>query len=373
MKKVSPRGRKKSPKRQEDEKKTSAKRQQSPKSPKKPNKIKDPIEHIFGPVSLTEWKGYGKHIYNFGDWHVRDGHCLPAVFKNVSKKNTLPIDEYIDYVLLNNPDKMIDVFIEESWKSKEQKGVTLFTQDSYIKDVINEFADCLTVSKQNCKYKNARFHYVDVRRYQEFKSFADLYWALHDMVFLTDSGTQIEAVKRARSKFPISINPQYTLPKYIMKQFKIDKQLDAIQDVTLKDKLIGFLNYYFDKSVISTDDLDALIQVFQDPNIETKGLSRRQFDQLPKIWKRYKRFFYLIQDSYLISRIFRSFTPKKKGEYSAAPKFIILYTGEAHKTFYDRLFKKLGMKEIESEESNIVDKNFQCLDISDFNRPFFSK
>jgi hypothetical protein len=366
--------------------KRSPKKNTEKKSPTKSKKTKkaepDPIKYITGPVSLSEWKGHGKHIYNFGDRHIRDQTCKKTMKKYMTKDNTLEIDKYIKHVISLNPDKMIDVFLETPWISPEQKvqGASIWDVDEktkkpiYIAQVEKTFSTCLNVSKSTCPFKNVRFHYVDVRRHKQVKSLVHMYWAVYGLLI----AESIEDIKQAVNRFQkvrLGRVLEYTIPTILTQKLKIDKQWNSIKDASLRKNIRDHFTKIFNENEIDGDELQWLYDTFQNPKLVQNGggLKKEQREKLSKFWDKYEDFFYTVQDAYLAGRLFRTFTKKKSDEYSETPKFAVLYTGEFHKTRYDDLFKRLQMKTIEEVESDDQGDNYQCLDITEFDRPFFYK
>ena len=71
--------------------------------------------YILGPISLSYHisEKYNKKIYIFGDQH--------KFISRTCSDQTMKIDSFIDYVLNNNTDKLIDIFLEFEYTEKKRK------------------------------------------------------------------------------------------------------------------------------------------------------------------------------------------------------------------------------------------------------------
>ena len=127
---------------------------------------------IAGPVSLYEIivptpKG-NKHIYAFGDIHVKETTC---------PNSTKDITDFITETINNNQDKIIDLYVEVAFKEPWK------TNKSYLEDMGRIFSDCY-LQRPGCPFKNARFHYVDIRQgeSESFKTLFKLYAELEQLI-----------------------------------------------------------------------------------------------------------------------------------------------------------------------------------------------
>lgn len=134
--------------------------------PKKEKNVEKVYKYIDGPVRLVEYqfelgpKQEHMHVYVCGDIHqyLREE-------TNPCPDPSIRITDFITLVLQQNPDKLIDIFLEEQFISHgETRGRRHKT--NYIEELRLAFIDCLQPSKVKCPYdaKHARFHYVDIRQ-----------------------------------------------------------------------------------------------------------------------------------------------------------------------------------------------------------------
>jgi hypothetical protein len=207
-------------------------------------------DFIEGPVTLTELYShkYKKHIYIFGDLHVKNSTC----------PNSNNFIMFLRNQITSNLNKTIDFYIEAPFVKRD-------VQDSYIKDVDDLFRYYITV------YKNLRLHFSDIRAYE----IASAYQIAHET----------EDIKEILSLFPYSKD----IP-YIFQKLKIYKQFEN-SDLLPNDKNIIFkiLQLEMDKNMLKpTDAMYA-------HNIMIKFLNLYAW----------------IMDAYLIGRLFKAnYKPK---------------------------------------------------------------
>ena len=72
-------------------------------------------------------------------------------------------------------------------------------------------------------------------------------------------------------------------------------------------------------------------------------------------------------DIYTVARMIRTFSDGHR------PQHIIQYAGKAHITQSKDILERLGFIKIKEVESFTRGANYQCLDISGFEQPFFRK
>jgi hypothetical protein len=328
------------------------------KSPRKQSIIKSPyldeksnINVIWGPVSLTEWTSnkYNKRIYVFGDIHVNQGICPP---KSIGEE--LPF--FIDSVLKNNQDKTIDLFIEAPYIDKLDPKKYFPVLDCPLNKFICSLQDCLQLRKETCRYKNARFHYADIRHHKSLRYLHDLFW---DMKFVIEE-------KNPDLAGSLYLKLEKNIPEVrpsLLKESKIMKQIEAINDpeiieiLELKARVaLRNLAINFDKNSINN-----ILKTIKEFALTKQLPNEKLLALLPK-------YHILINsmvgfmDIYLLARLFKS--PDAKN--------VIIFVGETHATYYNNLFGKLGFILSGFSESKQRAKNYQCVSLKPFKLPFFT-
>lgn len=142
---------------------------------------------ISGPISWSFYfvvfdDGTSKKFHFFGDKHFgRSDNCesLGDKFKcsSVSSPSRSKYCYDIVYFLENVFEKaeksntVVDLFLEVPYlRSSEEKIIYKSRDVGYLQDVQEHFSDCFSYEKTNCKFKNTRFHYVDIRSTTKFFS-----------------------------------------------------------------------------------------------------------------------------------------------------------------------------------------------------------
>lgn len=110
---------------------------------------------IRGPSNLQILEVDDRKFFLFGDIH----NSLDTTCSN----NAIQIDELLTNILSTYENNGIpcDVFLELSYTKESTRRFQ--NEVSYLKITTNRFRDCLTTFKNQCLYKNIRFHYSDIR------------------------------------------------------------------------------------------------------------------------------------------------------------------------------------------------------------------
>lgn len=114
---------------------------------------------ISGPTSIAIITYQNIKFFLCGDRHFStEGSCPSDIYYD--------IDDFIDIVIENASieDKYVDIYLESPFPNKRrtQKENIPRRQKYFLGNTIERYSDCL-YNKIECKYKNARFHYVDIR------------------------------------------------------------------------------------------------------------------------------------------------------------------------------------------------------------------
>ena len=196
--------------------------------------IIDPIT-IEGPISVSEYILPGlapKHIYLFGDEHTRAKFCTD---QNI---NTITLEKFLDSTFEDNPDKIIDVYLESEFISERILRLRNLLPDyHYLDEVLKYFSPCLKIDKSECKYKNVRFHYADIRNTTELLK--DLTYMLVYIMKLNENMDNQELADKYLSfihdKIPVIYNKLLTTTiEQLLIETKIHfKNLSKKKDISL--------------------------------------------------------------------------------------------------------------------------------------------
>ncbi len=230
---------------------------------------------VNGPVSFYAFVSpdQKKYIYLFGDVHTKRRGCDKS-------KLFIKLQDLISNTIRIHSDKIIDVFLEKrnfettSKEEEEEEEKSFMTELKKYFDFYGCGSPYASYSN-NCKenYPNARFHSADIRS------------------FYTKNSEYLTEI--LKSPAPNKIKDE------VLK--KIKKQIDAVKDMLIRDKLHDvFASVYFDMHYKS-DKLSPLMDV------------------------------------YLLSRLFRSYgdhEDKKVDFDNEDVNYAIVYTGNKHTDFY---------------------------------------
>jgi hypothetical protein len=321
------------------------------------------VEYIEGPISLYELydEKYNKHMYLFGDYH-------PPLEECDEKRNAVRIADFLKNLFLSNPNKHFDFFLEESYLPKKYGRRSRFPlSSSYIGKVARKFIECFEIDKSECKYKNVRFHYADIRSSDEIECFITI------NNYSIDSRKTVEHfIKHPIKDFDTKMM-LYFAPKLSPNYDRILKQIQKCEDPKVKEIAHEFLNKA-ESLIIFPYEFAIIRRILRGEKIKD---SHKIMDELSLKMLRLSNAW---MDTYLLSRMYRTFrqTPDK---YSESPKNIIVYAGEQHiSDLVEVLTTKMGIKLIQKQNinGNISDpfviqlaKEAKCIDLTKFKRPLF--
>lgn len=332
-------------------------------------------ENLIGPISLSEHTSQeqGKQIYIFGDHHVNDVLCPDP------SRISIPIQLFMRETIRNNPDKIIDVFLEVDYINKDiargyDPAAQGFEGASWINKVTASFSTCLEIDKTLCDIPNTRVHYADLRgtdtfifplysglmMYKELLRSKESGYTPSSVLLYVYKGRQllsdfteaelvellIEDLKVTKYRSPFDIG-------YILGLPKVRKQLNNIENV----ETAKFLVEYFETKIVpvTREDIDKMLTAVS------------KLEKLPYSVEKLLFFSINIMDLYLVSRLLRTYSDGTKANYA------MIYAGDLHSENYRQILSLLGYNELINVRSDNYDTGTQqCLDIRNFEQPFFS-
>lgn len=322
---------------------------------------------ISGPVNLSEHYSseYNKHIYIFGDTHVKQASC-PLVTSNT--ENTMSLKSFLEKTA-SETKKPLDIFLEVSYKSKKLLDKINVTNDyqGYIDNIYRLFAPCLEIDKKKCSYKNVRFHYSDIRSYVLLEQITFLSIILSDH---TLNDRDLKLIKSYTTLEKTLKNPN--IINEVADVLKINKQIKNIPYEKVRRQMEIYKKQI--KPLYYDEEIFAVLK---------RGNSNEIKIYLPKI-REYGNYLLLnvakIMDLYLLGRMFRTFEkPSKsaKNTISDPPQNIIIYVGNAHAANYRSFLQDLKFDLVNVTTSDKFKYGstevYQCIDIRGFKYPFFQK
>ena len=306
------------------------------------------VKQISGLLSFNQYTYNGTRYYLLGEKHL-DSVCIDCNITN----ECYDVVSFIKY-LLNHHVKM-DIFGEIKYlnKMKEIEQEKRSSIHGQLSRTIAEFANCFNISKRECPYPWARFHYADVRLTELFYQWTEVLYKYINLQSagpgdpLLDSGILL----LLRS---IDIGALFEYIEYILSdarfttlselssaaktmigasalitrdgQSRIYKQIINVPE-PIRSKLIAFKEKYLDdiyqlratldtlrQYVIASDTIDVIII----GSIVTKVVDATM----------------ILMDMYLLARMFRSYQSD-----SEKPKYVVVLVGNAHAVKYRRFFE----------------------------------
>ena len=316
----------------------------------------DQAKYIQGPIALSEYYSakYDKHIFLFSDEHQRLPRCPP----DSTPENTISISDAIHQLVTEDKSQTVDVYLEIPFISKSTDRQKFSASSGFIGDVAATFAPCFLVEKKKCPYSNARFHYVDVRSWQDQKDMnarkyleAYLHLAVQDF----NRGKKLSQLYQDEiSKRRWAFDKQLDI-KDLLERLKITKQLENIPEENVRTEIYEeFVPKLIENSPKNSSwFLDmALLGL-------TIGKPRGNTSMAQMVINLLQDFGVALMDMYLLARMFRTY---KNGSRSQRD---IVYAGVYHTDIYDTfLVDTLGFTKLQATQDS--KDSYQCINITEF-------
>lgn len=268
----------------------------------------DQVKGVFGPYMFAEFKGtlrskderrsVEKTITLFGEFHD------PNHYKNIQNldfQGVIPIHSYIKMLLLSNPNKIYDLYMETSIINGEYLKKKSVHENFSLSLLGQQFENCFQLDKSRCEYKNIRTHYTDVRRFK------------NTVMYLSHFNSLLEQ----------KIREQKTLA---------EKEKDWLQiyEIFWQGIILGIPNL---KSQLVDNDSAGVIKEFVTQRlIEIRGEEDLYFGLTESFKIKLEQ---LVLDIYILGRL-------TKNKNFNTQQNIIIYTGGMHTRLYINFFKYIG-------------------------------
>ena len=341
------------------------------------------LDYITGPVSLAEYysEKYKKHIYIFGDRHITKSTC----------PNETSIPDIIVHTLKNNPNKIIDLFMEAPFFKHE----TTWNLNNYVK-LSPDLRKCFNIDKKHCPYPNLRAHYADIRPYtidSKIRHIRHKFLKFFNTILdnnKIDCNDLVKYINNINSL--LSDNNDYyvkILKGKISKETFVDdifkNKLMAKQFATCPQVVKNVMRKIF------TEEYERIIKntpnfnILNNDIIEFGDICKGNYEKNPIIIINKVRDTLLssmialgsiFMDAYLMGRLFRTFIEpvnskyNKYAQYNINPgeiHYAIIYVGDVHAQMYRKILNALNFT-----SSGVRTNNNQCLYVGDV-EPFFSQ
>jgi hypothetical protein len=236
----------------------------------------------------------------FGEIHARVDRDLDKLKSaGVNRYNSLSFQAFVHSLAIQNRAKTYDFMFENAYFNKILKNVERrkHTKSNVFNQISHAFENCIVPAKRrHCFYKNLRIHYVDFRKYVEFKKIR----------------------KSRKDLLPDEIRSEITT--LLTTPGKVLKQINAIKDDKIRNSFIDFF-----RDFVANRPVDAGFRALA------------------------------IMDVYAMSRILRDFDSKKKNgvsSFQGTAQNVIYYSGASHTETFVRFltdYLKLKPKAVRGE------------------------
>ena len=365
------------------------------------------LKYISGPVSVAKLKGkingIDKDILLFGDVHK-----IPNAQTECKDPNSVTIKQYLNDIFSKSKTK-IDFFLEIGKSPEDSKMV-----EPYTKNYIQQLGIFFKNNKD--KYKNARFHFSDIRNDFDLFDFvygiskqinnflANTFFFIDEINYILDYLDEVikyinivtSGLKNNKFNFERNMNNEYTNSDiynfykdvnkilFKIKNKKIEANNRSILKILLKNLITDINNFKKECSLIK-NNLESSLFYSVKEEIELSSKIKLKFNEIST---KLSVFFTTINDLYILRR----FLDK---DYITN---VIVYTGNNHTAnlmnilvnYFD--FRITNIFSTDSYKLN-VDKNYikniyknifdfnlntkheknlviqQCVDISKFKKP----
>ena len=344
--------------------------------------------YLVGPISFSEHvlDEPFKHIYVIGEIHSLKPACkLPPGVVVVSTADLLTS------AIRENPDKMIDLFIEHE-HAIDQKGILISNQEDLMYQVLKPFKDCYTSTSKSKAKCPLRIHNVDIRRsenggginllegiFLESEKFLENAGVLNTvdakmtLEGLKDLQSEIkEYVQLAKSDFVEAGGAGKFNHLNLIKSSKIAKQLNNFENQRFARVVLDYFLEKLDKEPVRSKDLDNLVGEL---NLILNDLSNKKIDRshFKKSFQEINKLLHYLKyyvDFYTVARIFRTFGSGGGDSDSDSRRqelqYVFIYLGDLHAQNIRMFLEYVRLRTIH----HLADKN-GCIDISKVEVPLF--
>jgi hypothetical protein len=319
--------------------------------------------HLDGVASY--WKlhsqRYNKTVYLFGEYHSNIFTCdkttpqcmFPNLLKEFIMAHDIPIDVFAELQFVDPGYEMTVGHPYDRWES-----------------LLQNFIHCFQRVKTECPYRNnVRFHYANFRGTQvhPITSYMTISEKINQMVGimrLPVIPVRQERMIRLAQEIIGIVETKRLQPGQLLVP-KLRKQIDAIKDPLVRDKI---LERYDPRQV--EDVVKNLL-----PELRTIANGGDYLLDVGDLWHTVGQINHMdvIMDLYLMARMFRSFTPVPD-QHSQDATTVFIYVGDAHAQEYSTfLIKSLGFTETDYKQVKVVEPTDACLPVPDQFKVLFQR
>jgi hypothetical protein len=340
---------------------------------------------VYGPNYLSILISPEQTLILFGEEHLPYGEKCSSM---KGEEMDLSIEDYLGYLLDDNPKDFFDFYMEENYWQFFIEGLTegKVTNSEASGRLFNTFKDCLILSRRDkyCPYPNLQTHFADLRfrsgiaelnanttyfiiTYPQLegktiddpqvKRIVDIY-SFNSI--LTDAQAELKEFEGGTNKYlelflPIIQAEIDTIaPPFAKEMKKLQERLDKLR--------IYFTTEYPNEAAKFIEKMRPVIQSIAEGgkiNLKELGMAKLPFSGFSNRAVE-------LMDLYALARMMHRFNMAKRKENGGLlPKNVIFYGGVGHTRGYRNFFVGTGYQEIYLFERPYI-KESQCIRVPDY-------
>jgi hypothetical protein len=287
-------------------------------------------------LEVLESEKYNMKILSLGDSHTLKYRCPSNV-------NAMSVVNFIKQEIIHS-DSYIDLFVELPYLSKSNKtGIEL--GETYMQIIRDDFEDCFTWTKDLCIYPHLRAHYIDLRHTIGNHKFLLFGTVITNLYYSGYSNIDLKILSNSDVLADI-FNTKQTLISYmtnLIKQSKIQKQIDNIQDTYLRNNIEKQIEKWllYPNEEKNYASYSYIKWRYLEWSYIKEGLTTKNKGMIENIWNNFVRYIAVIMDAYALARIFRDYRSINNKNSNKA-KYVILFNGGFHNKRYISFMKEQG-------------------------------
>lgn len=335
------------------------------------------IKNMLNPPVSRKWKflygaDYCKFLenkkYGIKVLFLEDSHTLE--FKCSNSDNSVSANDFI-VEQIKTAQCFVDVYLEIPYLNlKEDIGFSI--KNTYMRNLHEDLEECFKWAKISCQYPHIRAHYVDLRASNfdsvmntNFFKFCTIFKHYHYGINVDGVVYSWEKQKDTQDIFQ-NFQSLSAYMKKLIKHTKIQKQIDNISDISIRNNVIKVIDKWINYPSDSNIKLEYMTWDYM-----IKALKTKDNLKLESIFFSIWSYIGVLMDAYTIARMFREYqdVPNK---YSDSAKNIIVYAGGQHTRRYEDFFMNYFPGTIKQRYTEDL-SDFSCVNIQNLQQPLFTR
>ena len=316
------------------------------------------LELIHGPffVEYLVHPDGKQFIMLLGEWHSK-------YTEKCRDRKSVDVSDFIQNVVSKNPNYFFDMFLEFPYKEIKKQFKTFktkfleYTPSEAAKHIGKDLIGCITREENSCKYKNLRFHLVDIRLLPSVRGFRYLKEIL-DEEDMNDP-TKIQELKDTIEMVQITRDKDDT-PRMVKLMNKEISRIHPEFRRYLPNAMAHFENSIKDVATLP-EKMDKIVEELSNYRLDRKGTPQKSikyYNNLAGTVSANDIVLVNIFDTYTIGRILHKF--KNSGSAPDRCKNCIVYAGGLHTENMSKFFQSIGYK---VAFRSVLKNLYQCAEV----------